>query len=251
MVWTSSLLIEWWILWFPSSYEALSGMWFLLRFALVPPAAPQHCATQRGGWSYSSFSGQILHLESQWLTASLVVINEKYVSVAINEWLVPLFFLLVIWVLWAAQRVCVQSPARSRAPEGKSSTSEELSLLEKGFDEPCRSWPGQPVGTALSSLWIMFEHGHSHISLVGLGSCFGSSWQHRHEGKAECRVLREWRCCVELWLLSWADLQGQALCFWACTHPVLTQTLHVDLENAVAAEHVLHSHSLVTEGSTN
>lgn len=39
----------------------------------------------------------------------------------------------------------------------------------------------------------------------------------------------EWRCSVELCMLRWADLQGQALCFWTCTHPAFTQTFHVNL----------------------
>lgn len=104
-----------------------------------------------------------------------MVFDEKYLSVAINERLVPLFFLLVIGVHGAAQRKCVQNPARSRAPEGESSSSEELSLLQKAFDEPCKSWPGQSVSTAPSSLWILFERGNSQVSLVRLGSCCGSS----------------------------------------------------------------------------
>lgn len=103
------------------------------------------------------------------------------------------------------------------------------------------------------------------------GPCLNMAWQQSHQlGEAEvlfwallatamrerlCEsswtLRQEWRCHVELCMLRWAGLQGQALCFWTCTHPVFTQTFHVDLENAIAAEHILHSHSLVTEGSTN
>lgn len=216
MIWRSSLLTEQWILWAPILWEAHSREWFLLRFTLV---LPWHCATQRGGRSYSSFSGQMLHLESQWLTASLVVINEKYVSVAINERLVPLFFHLVIWVAWAAQGKCVQNPARSRAPEGGSDSREELSLQEKTFEEPCKGWPGQSVGTAPSSLWVMFEHGCSHISSVRLRSCFGHSYQ-QPWGKGCVRAARHWDRGVEM---SCGALHAQM--GW----PARTSTVFLDL----------------------
>lgn len=147
-------------------------------------------------------------------------------------------------VLSAPQRNCLLNPAWCKAHERESSSSEELRLLEKVFDELHESQHEQSVDTDPSSLSGVFEHENGHIrvdcrsgsaqlgwGLPGDALVVSSSTWRRERLCADqpCASKESIDVALEVCMFRWADLQGQLMSFRTCTHPVFTQTFHADL----------------------